>query len=71
MAKKPAVKTGITVTIKGIVTFSDTFYDQFGKFNRAMQEYLLEAFPDFEGDHPPVTVTTNDILSGVEDDGNG
>lgn len=68
MADKPIRQTGITITIKGIVTFSDTFNDQFYKFNQAMQKYLLEAFPDFKGDHPPITVTTNDILPGVEDD---
>lgn len=51
----------MTITIEGVVTFSEAFQTRFALFNQAVQQYLMEAFPEFKPIHPPVTVTVGDV----------
>ncbi len=51
----------MTITIVGVVTFSEVFHENFRLFNEAMQMHLIEAFPEFQPISPPITVIVDDI----------
>jgi hypothetical protein len=51
----------LTITLVGVVTWSEEWTDNFSQFSEAMRKYLFESFPEWQPINPPITVTMDDI----------